>query len=123
MSMDRSLLGSLIVGLAFLPWAVEVLFQVKLQARFLAALPPATRAALPPHPRRPWLAFLSSARFHLALWRYARRDLPEDPDDVLALKRQVRASLRRELVWAVTGIGVAVVMLACGWRPLGLSPS
>jgi len=109
--MDHSLIGLAIVGLAFLPWGAEILYQVSLQARFLEALPPATRAALPPHPRRAVLAFLASWRFHLALLRCARRDLPEDPDDVLALKGKVRASLSRELVWALGGLTTAAVVI------------
>jgi hypothetical protein len=117
--MDRSLLGLLIIGVAFLPWIVEVFYQVGLQARFIAAMPPDARAALPAHPRRPALAFLSSARFHLAFWRYARRDLPEDPPDVAALKRQVRASLRREFFWLAGGLATVAYLVARGWRPTG----
>ena len=94
--MDRSLFGTLIAGLAFLPWIVEVFFQVRLQARFLEALPAEARAALPRHPRRPLLAFLGGLRFELALWRTWRRDAPDDPPAVRALKARMRASLRRE---------------------------
>jgi hypothetical protein len=119
MAIDRKLLGLLILGVAFLPWIVEVFYQVRLQARFLAAMPPDARAALPAHPKRPALAFLSSTRFHLALWRYARRDLPGEPPDVAALKRQVRASLRREALWLVGGLAAVVFLVAKGWRPLG----
>jgi hypothetical protein len=115
--MDRSLLGTLIAGLAFLPWIVEVAFQVRLQARFLEALPAETRAALPPHPRRPLLAFLGSMRFQLAVWRAFRRDTPEDPAAVLALKARMRASLRRELAWALGGIAIVAVLVRAGWRP------
>jgi len=48
------LTGSLILFGAAIPYVVEVLRQVPLQVRVLAAMPPAARAALPPHPRRPW---------------------------------------------------------------------
>lgn len=115
--MDRSLLGTLIAGLAFLPWVVEVAIQVRLQARFLEALPLESRAALPRHPRRPLLAFLGSTRFQLAVWRSFRRDAPGDPEPVLALKARMRASLRRELVWALGGIAILVVLVHGGWRP------
>ncbi|HVZ74829.1 MAG TPA: hypothetical protein VHJ20_20750 [Polyangia bacterium] len=115
--MDRSLLGLLLLGVAFLPWVAEVFWQVRLQPRVLEALPDGARAALPPHPRRAALAFVSSARFQLAFWRLARRDSPEDADDVRALKRQVRASLRREIAWIVIGVGVLGALLATGWRP------
>jgi hypothetical protein len=117
-AMDRTLTGTLIVGAAFLPWAVEVLHQLRLQARFLAALPPLTRAALPRHPRRPWLAFLGSPRFQLALWRCFRRDLGDDPPGVLALKRRMRATLRRELAWSTIFIATLSALLVAGWRPV-----
>jgi hypothetical protein len=115
--MDRSLLGTLTAALAFLPWVVEVAYQVRLQARFLEALPPETRATLPPHPRRPLLAFLGSTRFQLAVWRSFRRDVPGDPEPVLALKARMRASLRRELAWALGGVAILVVLVRNGWRP------
>jgi hypothetical protein len=115
--MDRSLLGSLIAGLAFLPWIVEVFFQVRLQARYLEALPPATRASLPPHPRRAVLGFLGSPRFAMAVWRSFRRDLPDDPPPVLELKARMRASLRREIAWALGGLAIVVVLVHGGWRP------
>jgi hypothetical protein len=117
--MNRSLFGLLIIGVSFLPWIVEVFYQVGLQARFLKAMPPDARAALPAHPKRPALAFLSSTRFHLALWRYARRDLPGDLPDVADLKRQVRASLRREVIWLLAGLAAVAILVAKGWRPLG----
>jgi hypothetical protein len=115
--MERSLLGTLIAGLAFLPWIVEVAFQLRLQARFLEALPPETRAALGRHPRRSVLAFLGSTRFQLAVWRSFRRDTPEDLAPVLELKRRMRASLRREIAWALGGLAIVAVLVYGGWRP------
>jgi hypothetical protein len=114
---DRSLLGLLIVGVAFLPWVVEVLWQVRLQARFLEALPPTARGALPRHPRRPILAFLGGLRFDLAMWRTFRRDQPDDAPAVAALKQRMRASVWRELAWAVAGLGVLLALVHGGWRP------
>lgn len=116
--MDLSLLGTLVLAAAFLPYAAEVFWQVRLQARFVAALPAPVRDALPPHPRRPLLAAFSSARFQLALWRYARHDLPQDPPPVLALKHRVRTSLLRELVWMALMLLVLAVLVAIGWRPV-----
>jgi hypothetical protein len=115
--MDRSLVGTLIAGLAFLPWIVEVFFQVRLQARFLEALPAETRAALPRHPRRPMLAFVGSTRFALAVWRSFRRDAPGDPPPVLALKARMRRSLRREIAWALGGLTIVALLVHAGWRP------
>jgi hypothetical protein len=117
--MDRSLLGTLIAGLAFLPWIVEVFYQVRLQARFLEALPPESRAALPRHPSRPVLAFAGSPRFAMAVWRSFRRDVAGDPPDVRALKARMRWSLRREIGWALSGLGVVAWLVHGGWRPLG----
>lgn len=116
--MDWALLGGLLLAVSFIPWVVEVCWQLRLQALFVAALPPEVRAALPRHPRRPWLAFLGSPRFQLAFWRYARRELPGDPDPVIALKRRMRASLRRELVWSLGGFAVLGALAAAGWRPV-----
>ena len=115
--MDRSLFGTLIAGLAFLPWIAEVFFQVRLQARYLEALPDDARAALPRHPRRPLLAFLGGLRFELALWRSWRRDAPDDPPGVLALQARMRASLRREIAWALGGLAIVGVLVHAGWRP------
>jgi hypothetical protein len=115
--MDRSLHGTLIAGLAFLPWIVEVFFQVRLQARYLEALPPEARAALPRHPRRPLLAFAASTRFALAVWRSFRRDAPGDPPLVLELKSRMRRSLRREIAWALGGLAIVALLVRAGWRP------
>jgi hypothetical protein len=115
--MDRSLFGTLIAGLAFLPWMVEVFYQVRLQAHFLEALPPEARAALPRHPRRPVLAFAGSPRFAMAVWRAFRRDAPDDPADVRDLKARMRWSLRREIAWALGGLAVVAVLVRGGWRP------
>ena len=117
--MDRSLLGTLIACLAFLPWIVEVFFQVRLQARFLEALSPEARAALPRHTRRPMLAFLSGPRFELALWRTWRRDAPGDAPAVRELKARMRRSLRREIAWALSGLAIVAVLVSIGWRPWG----
>jgi hypothetical protein len=114
---DRSLFGTLIAGLAFLPWIAEVAWQVRLQARFLEALPPEARAAMPRHPRRPLLAFLGSTRFQLAVWRSFRRADGDDPPPLRELKARMRASLRRELAWALGGVAILVVLVHGGWRP------
>lgn len=110
--------GTLILMVACLPLVVEVVVQLRLQARFLDALPASKRAALPPHPRRPWLAFLGSPRFAWAIWRAFRRDQPDDPDAVLVLKRRMRASFRRELFWGPGFAAVLVGLVASGWRPI-----
>jgi hypothetical protein len=116
--MDLSLLGTLILAALALPYTVEVFYQVWLQAQFLAVLPPSVRAGLPSHPRRPWLSFLASLRFQMALLRYALRDLPEDPRLVAAWKRRMRASIVRESIFVGGLIVSTIVLLAYGWRPI-----
>jgi hypothetical protein len=115
--MDLALIGTVILGAAFLPSVLEVMWQTRLLSRFLTVLPDATRAALPPHPSRPWLAVAGSTRFFLAVWRCFRRDFPGDPAPVTTLKRKMRASLHRELVWTGGAATVLVVLIRIGWRP------
>ena len=107
----------LVIAVAVTPYVIEVLSQLKLQARFMAALPEETRAKLPPHPRSPWLVGAGSVRFYLALWRYLRRDLASDPPVIVELKRRIRASLRRELGFALGAAMVITLLLMAGWRP------
>ena len=115
--MDRQLAGSIVLGVALVPYLIEVFVQLRLQARFLAALPAPVRAALPRHPRHPWLACVGSTRFFLALWRCFRADADDDPTSVRALKRSMRASLKREIVWAVGGASALLGLVSQGWRP------
>jgi hypothetical protein len=116
--MDQTLRGSLVLAAAALPYVVEVLRQVPLQARVMAAMSPEARAALPPHPRHPWLAVFGSVRFFLALFRWGLRDTPDDTREILALKRKMRWSAVREALFAVVFITVLVVLVRTGWRPL-----
>jgi hypothetical protein len=88
-----------------------------LQVRLVEALPPATRAALPPHPRRPLLTVAGSVRFFFALWRVVRRDLPEDSPELALLKRKCRASIWRELTFGLVAAATLTILLASGWRP------
>ncbi|HET6150136.1 MAG TPA: hypothetical protein VFH68_21520 [Polyangia bacterium] len=118
MSTDLSLRGTLLLAALVFPYAAEVIYQVWLQARFLAAVPPAVRASWPRHPRRPWLSFCASLRFQIAVLRYARLNLPEDTPDVAFWKRKMRASVVRES-YLLVGLAVtAVVLVEFGWRPI-----
>jgi hypothetical protein len=112
------LAGSLILFGAALPYVVEVLRQVPLQVRVIAAMSPAARAALPPHPRRPWLTVFGSVRFFLALFRWALRDAPEDSSEILSLKRKMRWSVLREALFGLGLVTALVVLVKLGWRPL-----
>ena len=112
------LTGSLILFGAAIPYVVEVLRQVPLQTRVIAALPPATRAALPPHPRRPWLTVFGSVRFFLALFRWALRDTAGEPRELLVLKRKMRWSVFREALFALGFVSVLVVLVKAGWHPV-----
>jgi hypothetical protein len=115
---DETLRGSLVLAAAAIPYVVEVLLQVPLQARVMAALPPTTRAALPPHPRRPWLTVFGSVRLFLALFRWALHDALDDPREVLVLKRKMRWSVFREALFALGFVTALVVLVRAGWRPV-----
>ena len=117
MPVDFQLAGSLIATATAVPYVAEVLGQLRLLARFMSFLPIDARARLPLHPRHPWLAVFSSARFFLALFRYALRNDLHDPSALVALKRKMRASILREAVFGI-GFAVALVLLwRGGWRP------
>jgi hypothetical protein len=114
---DSQLRGSLVLAASAVPYVVEVLSQVPLQARVISALTPEARAALPPHPRRPWLTVFGSVRFFLALFRWALRDAAEDSPEIAALKRRMRWSAVREWLFASGFIAVLVSLIRSGWRP------
>jgi hypothetical protein len=116
-AMDLQLTGTLIVAVAAIPYLTEILLQLPLLARVMAALPPDARAKLPPHPRRPWLAVFGGARFFLALFRYALRRDPDDPSDVARLKGKMRASALREALFGLAFATVIAVLWRHGWRP------
>jgi hypothetical protein len=114
---DAQLRGSLVLAATAVPYVVEILSQVPLQARVIAALPPAVRAALPPHPRRPWLTVFGSTRFFLALFRWALRTTSDDSPELAALKRRMRWSAARELLFGAAFVTVLVTLIRSGWRP------
>jgi hypothetical protein len=118
MAMDLPLRGTLILSAIVLPYAGEVFYQVWLQARFLAVVPPAVRASWPQHPRRPWLSFFASLRFQIAVLRYARARPPDDPPDLAFWKRKMRASMARESCLLVAFAAATIILVARGWRPI-----
>jgi hypothetical protein len=115
---EFQLTGSVIAAVVATPYIVEILRQVPLLARVMSALPAEVRAGLPPHPRRPWLAFFGSTRFFLGLFRYALRTDPRDPLEMVALKRAMRASAIREAVFGAALVITVAVLWKHGWRPL-----
>jgi cation transport regulator ChaB len=115
--MDVQLGGFLVVAVAALPYVIEILGQVPLLTRVMSALPAEVRAELPPHPRRPKLAVFGSARFFLALFRYALRNDARDPGELVTLKRKMLASAVREAVFGMVFIVAVVVAWRYGWRP------
>ncbi|MEO6323566.1 MAG: hypothetical protein ABIQ65_02960 [Thermoanaerobaculia bacterium] len=117
--MDVQLTGFLVVTVGALPYVIEVLGQLPLLTRVMSALPPEVRAELPSHPRRPRLAVFGSARFFLALFRYALKTDPRDFGDIVALKLKMRASAFREALFGLVFIVAVVVAWRHGWRPLG----
>jgi hypothetical protein len=110
-------MGLLIVIAVAIPYVTEILRQVPLLTRMVSALPDDVRAALPRHPRNPRRAVFGSARFFLALFRYALRNDPTDSADVAALKKEMRASAVREAVFGVALIATVAVLWRFGWRP------
>ena len=114
---DSELRGLVIVTLVALPYAVEILLQLPLLTRLMRALPDETRAALPPHPRHPWLAVFGSARFFIALFRFALRDDATDGREILVLKRRARWSALREALFGIAFWATVVVLWRQGWRP------
>jgi hypothetical protein len=116
---DIQLTGFVVVSVAALPYVVEILSQVPLLTRVMSAMPSDVRAELPPHPRRPHLAVFGSARFFLALFRYALRNDLRDSDELVALKRKMRASAIREALFGIAFAVAVVLAWRHGWRPLG----
>jgi hypothetical protein len=114
---DFQLSGTLLVAVVALPYLVEILLQLPLLARFMSILPRETRAALPSHPRRPWLSVFGSTRFFLALFRFALRNQPSDTSEVTALKRKMRASALREALFGIALATTVILLWAHGWRP------
>jgi hypothetical protein len=108
---------TLIAAAVAVPYMAEILWQLPLLARVMRALPAETRAALPPHPRRPWLAVFGSARFFVALFRFALRDAPADEPAVRMLKHRMRASAIREALFGVAFWGTVTLLWLQGWRP------
>ena len=114
---DVEITGSLVVALIALPYIVEVLGQLPLLARVMSALPEEMRAALPRHPRHPWLAVFGSARFFVALFRFALRRTSADAPEIAALKHNMRASMLREALFGIAFWATAVALWRHGWRP------
>lgn len=114
---DVEFTGTLIIALVAIPYVVEILGQLPLLARVMRALPAETRAALPRHPRHPWLAMFGSARFFLALLRFALYRAPADAPEIAALKRKIRASVLREALFGIAFCATVVALWRQGWRP------
>lgn len=114
---DVDLLRTLVLALLALPYAAEILWQLALLTRLMRALSPEQRAALPPHPRQPWLAVFGSVRFFLALFRLALRDAPSDGPVLAQAKGRARASAIREAVFGIAFWGTFALLWSQGWRP------
>lgn len=115
--MDFQLAGMLIVIAVATPYMVEILRQVPLLTRMIAALPPDVRARMGRHPRDPRLGIFGSARFFVRLFRYALRTDPEDSAAIAILKRKARWSALREGIFGVLLLITVIVLWRQGWRP------
>jgi hypothetical protein len=114
---DLELAGMLIVTAVAIPYVVEILSQLPLLTRLVSAMPPDARARLPRHPRSSRLVVFGSARFFIALFRYALRTEPADSAEVATLKHQSRMSAIREGIFAVVLIATVTTLWRYGWRP------
>jgi hypothetical protein len=114
---DFQLVGMLIVVVVAIPYVIEIVQQVPLLTRMVSALPPDVRAALPRHPSDPRRAVFGSARFFLALFRYALRLNPADPAELAVMKKKMRASVFREAVFGGALIATVAILWRHGWRP------
>lgn len=115
--MDMQVRWTLLACAVAIPYVVEVLWQVPLLTRVMAALPAEVRRDLPPHPRRNAWAVFGSTRFFLALFRWAVRDRDGESPALARLKRQMRASALREALFGSVLILVLALAWHHGWRP------
>lgn len=116
-TVDLQLAGLLLIGVVAAPYVIEVLRQVPLLGRLLAALPADERARLGRHPRNPRLGLFGSARFFLRLGRTTLRIAPTDTPQLAALKRAARRSLQREVIFGCLLLATVLVLWRQGWRP------
>lgn len=115
--MDTQVGWTLLACGVAIPYVLEILWQVPLLARVMAALPADVRQSLPPHPRRNAWAVFGSTRFFLALFRWALRDRAGEGPALARLKRKMRASALREALFGSALIVVVVLAWRHGWRP------
>jgi len=115
--MENGWFGWLLFTLVAAAYCAEIVSQLPLLARYLRALPPARRAALPRHPRDPRWAVFGSTRFFLAVFRDAVKNVPDDGPELLVIKRRMRWTAVRELCGALATVTAWVVLRRYGWDP------
>lgn len=116
MRAEDPLLGIIIIAAAHVPFAWEVLLQLRLQAK-LYPMVPSRIAQLPQAPSRGTRIIFAPPRVQKALYRYVWQDEPGEQHEVQSLKRRLRRSWRRKVGFAVAGLAVTLVLLYRGWRP------
>jgi hypothetical protein len=109
--------GTLLIGLAHVPFVWEVALQLRLAAQLYERLPAECRQRFPDAPAGPGRLFLGSARFQVAYWRYVRDDTAGDGAEIQRLKLALRRSMKRKIAATTVAFGVAVGLLVMGWRP------
>jgi hypothetical protein len=115
--MDAWWLGWLVFASVATFYCVEIVSQLPLLARYLRALPPLRRAALPRHPRDPRWAVFGSTRFFLAVFRDALTDGADDSGELKRVKRHMRWTAVRELFGALATVGTWLFLRSQGWEP------
>lgn len=116
MGSEDPLLGSIIIAAAHVPFAREVLLQLRLQAKLFPFVPRHI-AELTGAPSRGSRIIFAPPDVQKALYRYVWQDEPGEQPEARAIKRRLRRSWRRKVVFAVAGLAVALVLLYRGWRP------
>lgn len=108
---------SIAVALAHAPFVREVVLQLRIQPRLYGAIAPEVRAGFPASPRDGRLIFVASPRFIAAFRRWLWAEVAGEDAEVAALKRAMRASMRREKIAAIAAFAFAALMWVRGWRP------
>lgn len=114
---DLQSLGLLLIAVVAAPYILEIVRQVPLLTRLLDALPAEQRARLGRHPRDARLGMFGSTLFFLRLGRITLRTDPNDSAELTALKRAVRRSIVRELIFGGLLLAAVLLLWRQGWRP------
>jgi hypothetical protein len=106
---------AILLLLAHLPYAREVIFQLVSQAKLFDSLPIHQRAQFPNAPSHGKMLPLASRKFWMAFRAYIDQDDPLESNEVCSLKRALRESSRREKRAAIFGFVTLLIVGFCYW--------